>query len=307
MDRLRSVEVFARVAELGSFRRAAASLRMPNATVSLAVQELEARLGVRLLQRTTRRVALTPEGAAYLEESSRILRDLEALDAGLRQMATAPRGRVRADVPAAAGRHVLAPALPGFFMRYPEITVELGSTDRPVDLLAEGVDCAVRGGEVHDESLVARRLGALPVLTCAAPSYLDERGPPEHPDRLDGHTWVNFFSPRSGRIFEVDLGDRSFVPPHRVAANDADTWLALTVAGLGIAQIPLSAQVRRHLARGELVPVLRDWPAQPLPLVVLYVRDRQLAARVRVFIEWVVEVYDAEIHTAEAFFRGQGI
>lgn len=299
------MEVFVRVAELGSFTAAAASLRMPKASVTAAVQELEARLGVRLLHRTTRRVSLSADGAAYVEEAARILAEIVELEAGLGRAVATPRGRVRVDVPAAAGRHVIAPALPAFLARYPDLTVEIGSTDRPVDLLAEGVDCVVRGGQVHDESLIARRLGELPVLTCAAPAYLARHGLPRSPDALDGHHFVNFFSPKSGRIYEVDFtrGDdaRSLRMPHRVAANDADTWLALAVAGLGLVQLPCSPAVRGHLARGELVRVLPDWSAGSLPLFVLYPRNRPLPARVRVFVEWVAEVYAEECREAAVF------
>jgi LysR family transcriptional regulator for bpeEF and oprC len=167
MDRLDAMEVFVRVAELGSFTKAAASLRLPRSTVTAALQLLEARLGVKLLHRTTRRVSLTGEGEAYLEDVRRVLEEVEGIEAALGLRTGAPRGRVKVDVPAAAGRHVLAPALPRFFERYPEVTLELGSTDRPVDLVAEGVDCVLRGGDVHDESLVGKRLATFPVLTIA--------------------------------------------------------------------------------------------------------------------------------------------
>lgn len=308
MDRLRTMEVFARVAELGSFSRAAEALRMPKASVTAAIQELEARLQVRLLNRTTRRVALTADGTAYYEESARILRALDELESGLGGTTRAPGGRVRADVPAAAGRHVLAPALPAFLARYPDVTVELGSTDRPVDLLGEGVDCVLRGGDVHDESLVARRLGALPVVTCAAPAYLHAHGVPETLGDLDAHVFVNFFSPKTGRVFEVDFagpgGSRSFVPRHVAAANDADTWVALAVAGLGLLQLPCSPNVRALLVAGRLRRVLPDFRADPLPLFLLYPRNRHLASRVRVFVDWVAEVYGQESTEAEAFLRG---
>ncbi len=307
MDRLRTMEVFTRVVELGSFTRAAAALGLPRATVTAAVQALEARLELRLLHRTTRRLSLSADGALYYEEATRLLRELAELEGGLRQARAAPKGRVRVDAPASAGRHVIAPALPGFLARYPDIQVELGCTDRPVDLLAEGVDCALRGGEVHDESLVARPLGELPVITCAAPRYLEERGRPEHPDALSAHRFVNFFSPRSGRVFEVDFardGDaRSLLAAHRVATNDADTWMALAVAGLGLIQLPCSVQVRAHLARGELVRVLPDWDAGSLALYAVFPQGRHQPARVRVFLEWLSELYRTECQTAAAFLE----
>ena len=208
MDRFRAMEVFVRVGELGSFTRAAEGLRLPRASVTAAVQELEGRLGVQ----------------------------------------QSPRGRLRVDVPARAGRHLLTPALPEFVDRYPELVVELGSGDRPVDLLGESVDCVIRGGDVHDEALVGRRLGELPVITCAAPRYLAAHGVPAHPDALARHVFVGYFSARTGRVFEVDFArggeERSFRPRHVVAANDADAWIAAAVAGLGLIQVPCDVGTR---------------------------------------------------------------
>lgn len=305
MDRLRTIEVFARVLELGSFSRAAAALRLPPATVTEAVQALEARLGARLLHRTTRRVTPTADGVAYHAEVTRLLRDLEDLEAALTRRARVVEGRVRVDVAAAAGRHLLAPALPGLLARHPGLVVELGSSDRPVDLVGEGVDCVIRGGEVHDESLVARRLGVLPVITCAAPAYLARRGTPTHPDELGGHDFVNFFSPKSGRVFEVDFAregvERAFVPSHQVAANDTDTWVALAAAGLGLLQTPASRGVRERVCRGELVRVLPDWTSGALPLYVLYPQKRHLAERVRAFVDWAVELFSGECAEAARF------
>jgi LysR family transcriptional regulator for bpeEF and oprC len=308
VDRLRTIEVFSRVAELGSFSRAAASLNLPRASVTAAVQALEARLGAKLLNRTTRRLSLTAAGTLYLEGAGRLVRELEALESNVGPGAQAPAGRVRVDVPAAAGRHVLAVALPEFLALHPGIVVELGSTDRPVDLLAEGVDCALRGGDVHDLSLVARRLGALPVVTCAAPAWVAAHGRPDSPEALAERPSVGFFSPRTGRIFEAELArgadSRTFPPRCRVAAIDADTWLALAVAGLGWIQAPCGVSVRAALADGRLERILPAWDAGELPMAVVWQRDRNLPARTRVFIDWVADVYARECAAAWAFVRG---
>jgi LysR family transcriptional regulator for bpeEF and oprC len=293
MDRLDAMEVFARVAELGSFTRAADALRRPRSTVTAQVQALEARLGVKLLHRTTRRVSLTPDGAAYLRVARRLLREVEELESGLGTAAASPRGRVRVDVPASAGRHVIVPALPGFFARYPDVVLELGSSDRPVDLVAEGVDCVIRGGDVHDERLVARKLGELPVITCASPGYLAEHGVPQALADLDAHRFVLFFSPRTGRTFDPEFGGRDHPVRHHLAVNDADAWLAAALAGLGLVQLPQNHVVRGHLARGELVQVLADHDGGSLPLHALYPRSRRLPTRVRVFLDWVAELYAA--------------
>jgi len=307
VDKLAAMQTFARVAEMGSFSRAAESLQLPNATVSLRVKQLEEHLRVKLLSRTTRRVSLTEDGAAYLGEAQRLLQALEELEARTAGAVQSARGRLRVDVPAAAGRHVLAPALADFLVRYPDVDVDLGSTDRPVDLVLEGVDCVIRGGLVHDEQLVARALGAFEVVTCASPAYLAQHGTPRSPDDLSRHLAVNFFSAKTGRVFDFEFereGRRVELPLlHRVAANDADTHMALTLAGLGLAQCPRTTVLSEHIAAGRLVPVLAEWSAARLPLYVMYPRNRHLSARVRAFVDWVVELYRAKFEQLESESR----
>jgi LysR family transcriptional regulator, regulator for bpeEF and oprC len=299
MDRLRAWQAFARVAELGSFTRAAEQLRWPKASVTILVQQLEEHLATKLLHRTTRSLTLTDDGTAYLEGVQRLLGDIEELDGAVTAQRVNPRGRLRVDVSAAAGRHVIAPALPDFFVRYPNIQLELGSTDRPVDLIGEGIDCVIRGGTVHDEMLVARPLGVFRTVTCAAPSYLQAHGTPQAPADIAQHHTVDFFSAKTGRTLPfdfvtVDGGSIDVRGLTRVAANDADTHVAAAVAGLGLAQLPLTTHVRALLASGQLVAVLTEHQAAGLPLQVLYPRNRHLSARVRAFVDWVVGLYAQE-------------
>jgi LysR family transcriptional regulator for bpeEF and oprC len=295
MDRFRMLEAFVRVADLASFTRAADALDLPRATVTELVQALEARLECTLLHRTTRRVALTPEGAAFYERATRVLHDLEDAEADLGGARSSPRGRLRVDVPAAAGRHVIAPALPDFFARYPAIQLELGSSDRPVELLMEGVDCVIRGGFIHDDTLVARKLCEFEVATCAAPAYLEKHGVPSSPEDLDGHRFVNFFSAKTGRIFENEFeraGETVRVAgPSSLAANDADTFVAAVVAGLGLGQIPLTAHVRSLVAASALRVVLADWSVPALPIYAMWPRRRDRSARLHAFVNWVAELY----------------
>ena len=297
MDKLRAMHTFALVAELGSFTKAANALQLPNASVSTLVAQLEAHLHTRLLARTTRRLSLTDDGAAYFERVQRLLLDVDELETGLRGAQASARGRLRIDVPAAAGRHVLAAALPDFLAKYPHISIELGSSDRPVDLVMEGIDCVIRGGAVHDELLVARKLGAFKVITCAAPGYLKAHGTPQTVEEVQvGHMAVNFFSAKTGKVFDFDFEDgkgKSMAVrlAHRVAANDADTHVALACQGLGLAQVPLTRTVQNLLESGALVRVLPELNAGQLPLWVMYPRNRHLSARLRVFVDWVVAVY----------------
>jgi LysR family transcriptional regulator, regulator for bpeEF and oprC len=298
LDRIKAMEVFTCVVALGSFSKAAEALRLPKARVTTLVQQLEAHLGVRLLARTTRRLHLTDDGAAYQQRALALLQELGDLEGSVTRSVKTPEGRLRVDVPAAAARHLLAPALPEFFRLYPRMALELGSSDRPVDLIAEGVDCVIRGGQVHDDSLVARPLGSLRVVTCAAPSYLASMGTPRSLQDLDQHMFVNFFSAKTGRVFAFDFvrdgRTQEVTRPHWVAANDADTHVAAGVAGMGLMQTPVNVEVQRHLKAGRLVQVLPEWTAAELPLVILYPRNRHLSAKVRAFADWAVSLYAAE-------------
>jgi LysR family transcriptional regulator for bpeEF and oprC len=193
------------VVDSGGFTRAAEVLRMPKATVTTLVQGLEAHLGVKLMNRTTRRVSVTADGAAYYERCVRILAEVEETESTLSRTRAAPSGRLRVDVPSSLGRQVLVPALPQFFDRYPEIRLELGCSDRQVDLIEEGVDCVVRGGYPADSSLVARRVASHPFVTCATPSYLERYGVPLHPRDLARHRCIRYWSTKSGRFFDWDF------------------------------------------------------------------------------------------------------
>jgi LysR family transcriptional regulator, regulator for bpeEF and oprC len=303
MDRLIAMQTFALVSELGSFSKAAEALHVPNATVSTRISQLEAHLQVKLLARTTRRLSLTEDGSAYLERAQRLLHDLDELEAQVTGDVAAPKGRLRIDVPAAAGRHVIAPHLPEFFKRYPGITLDIGSSDRPVDLVTEGVDCVIRGGAVHDEQLVARKLGAFEVITCASPAYLKQHGSPKSPADLQGgsHQAVNFFSAKTGRTFSFDFeknGEASEVTlPHHASANDADTQMALCLQGLGLMQYPRTRALQDQIDSGALVQVLPGWNAGNMSLYVMYPRNRHLSARVRVFVDWVVALYAAKFES----------
>jgi LysR family transcriptional regulator for bpeEF and oprC len=293
MDKLQAMEVFVQVVDAGGFTRAADNMKLPKATVSTLVSNLESSLSVKLLNRTTRRISLTADGAAYYERCLTILADVREAEETLSKTRVNPSGRLRVDVPTGLGRHLLIPSLPDFLQRYPDINVELGCSDRPVDLIEEGVDCVVRGGELADSSLIARRVASVHFVTCAAPSYLALRGRPMHPTDLLQHQCVNYFSSKSGKIFEWDFAkdeERLRVRvPGRIAVNDSDAYMGAALAGMGIAQMA-AAHICPYLQTGQLELVLEDWCVDPLPLHVLYPQNRHLSAKVRVFVEWVSEL-----------------
>jgi LysR family transcriptional regulator, regulator for bpeEF and oprC len=292
MDRFTALSVFVRVVETGSFRRAAEAMSLPRTSVSEHVARLERHLGVRLLARTTRRLRLTEDGAVVYERTLKLLNDMDDMESSLRAGGS-PKGRLRIDVPAAFGVHVLVPALAEFRDLYPQIQVEVGSSDRPVDLLSEGVDCVIRGGEIHDESLIGRELERLRVVTLASPSYLRRRGTPEHPNELRSHALVGYFSSKTGRAFPYDFsreGERIEIDgPFHVCFNDTNTFLAAGVAGLGILQSPLGSYVRTLLATKKLKRVLPSWGVDSLTHTILYPSRRYKSTRVRVFIEWALK------------------
>lgn len=301
MDRIQAMQVFARVVETGSFTRAAESLNLPKGSVTKLVQQLEARLKVRLLNRTTRQVTVTADGAAYYERTSRVLNDLEDIEASMGNAQANPSGRLRVDVGTSVARLIVIPALPEFYRRYPDIQVDLGVTDRPVDLISDNVDCVIRGGELVEQSLVARRVGNMRLVTVAAPAYLREHGTPQHPSELefDGHRTVNYFSTRTGRpyphVFERDGEKLELSGRYRLAVNEANAHTAAVLAGLGVSQVALFGAAP-HLRSGELVQVLADWTRPAIPLHIVYPPNRHVSAKVRAFVEWVVELFEGQDH-----------
>lgn len=291
MDRFNAMLVFTRIVELGGFAKAADSLQMPRASVTVLIKQLEAHLGVQLLHRTTRQVSPTLDGAAYYQRCVILLADLEEAEGLFRS--SQPKGTLRVEMPAAVGRLVVLPALPEFTDRYPQIELEVGLNDRPVDLIREGVDCVIRGGLTMDDSLVARPLVQMDQVTCASPAYLLAHGVPQSLDDLGGHQVVEYFSSVSGKRYglEFQVGDQVRLPylPKRLAVNSAEGYLAACVAGYGLVQTP-HYHVAQLLREGRLQEVLSDCLPPRLALTALYPQHRQLSPRVRVFVNWLVEL-----------------
>jgi LysR family transcriptional regulator, regulator for bpeEF and oprC len=290
MDRVETMQVFVRVAETGSFTKAADGLGLPRATVSAAVQQLEASLGARLLQRTTRRVHLTQDGSALLERCYQLLSDFEEISGLFKQTPAQASGKLKVDVPSRLARRMIAPALPEFFKLYPDIELELRCTDRAINLIQEGVDCVLRVGQPENSSMVARPLGQFELMNCASPAYLRQHGTPHNTTDLAGHWAINYISPTTGRstLWEYcrDGVIVNLEMPSRVAVNNAETYIACCLAGMGLIQVP-AYDVRDHIASGELREILPQARASAMPIYALYPHRRHLSGRVQVFIEWI--------------------
>ncbi|WP_374151314.1 LysR substrate-binding domain-containing protein [Xanthomonas sp. WHRI 7065] len=292
MDRFDAMQAFARVVETGSFTKAAETLHMSRASVTQLVQQLEARLRVRLLNRTTRQVHVTADGAAYYERVLRLLADMDDAETSLSDASALPRGRLRVDVPSPLARLILMPALPAFHARYPDIQLDMGVSDRRVDLIGEHVDCVVRGGTITDQSLIARRVGDLQAGVYAAPAYLQRLGMPAHPRELENtqHRCVGFMRWRSSKTvpYVMQRGSEAVHLQGRyvVASDDGNAYLAAGLAGMGVLWLPVY-MARAHVASGELVPLFEDWRMEPMPLSIAFPPNRHVSAKLRVFIEWV--------------------
>ncbi len=292
MDRFDAMQAFARVVETGSFTKAAETLHMSRTTVTQLVQQLEARLRVRLLNRTTRQVNVTADGAAYYARVIRLLADIDDAETSLSTAAAAPRGRLRIDVPAPFARLILVPALPGFQARYPDIQLDLGVSDRNVDLIDESVDCVIRGGQIADQSLIARHIGDLQAGLYAAPGYLARMGHPAHPADLENsaHHIVGYRRARGGGVLPYTLQrcDVSLTVhgQYLLAVDDGNAYLAAGVAGLGVLWLP-EYMAAAHVAEGELVRLFADWQLPPMPLHLAFPPNRHVSATLRAFIDWV--------------------
>jgi DNA-binding transcriptional LysR family regulator len=295
MDRFDAMEVFARVVEAGSFSKAAQTLQMSRTSVTQLVQQLEARLRVKLLNRTTRKLSVTADGAAFYDRVIRLLAELHDMETSLPSAAGLPEGRLRVDVPSPLARMILVPALPAFHAKYPGIQLDMGVSDRYVDLIEERVDCVVRGGELTDQSLIARRICDLQLRVYAAPSYIRRAGTPSHPQELESthHCIVGFLWARMSRALPYAMhrnGENINVHGNYVlAVDDGNAYLEAGLAGLGVLWLPDYMAIP-HLANGQLVPLFEDWNLDAMPLYLAYRPNRHVSIKLRVFIDWVVEL-----------------
>ncbi|MFI0472504.1 LysR family transcriptional regulator [Halomonas sp. HMF6819] len=310
MDRFTAMQAFVRVVETGSFTRAAQTLGISKTSVTQLVQQLEARLRVKLLNRTTRKVNTTADGAAYYTRVVKLLAAMDDAETSLSNAAVAPRGRLRIDVPSPFARMILIPALPDFWAQYPDIQLDMGVSDRRVDLIDESVDCVIRGSELTDLSLVARRVGELNLGIYAAPGYLEKTGVPSHPTALSAAPhYVVGFKWRGRAAFAPTLyrGAQSVSVPgrYRLIVDDGNAALAAGLAGLGVVWLP-DYMAREHVLRGELVPLFDDWQLAPMPMFIAFRPHRHVSAKLRVFIEWVAALMAAQPSSVDQPHRVSG-
>ena len=289
MDRLEAMRLFTRIVELGSFTAAADDLDLPRATVTHAIKRLEARLGAQLLQRTTRRVRATGDGETYYRHCLRLLADVDEVETDFREARVQPKGHLRVDLPVSLARLLVIPALRDFFARYPQIQLDIGTGDRFVDLVREGVDCVLRIGEPGDSGMVGRRVAMLQQVTVASAAYVRRHGLPDSLAALQhGHLAVNWVSPTSRRTepleFVVERKRRQIALPGCVSVSGVDAYLGCCEAGLGIAQVP-RYRIVDALDSGRLREILPALPPPSLPMTILYPQQRQMPARLRVFVD----------------------
>lgn len=292
MDKLQAMATFVRVVEARSFTKAAQSLALPRSSVTTMIKNLEIHLGTPLLHRSTRSLSLTDAGARYLQACQAILATIADAENDVTAAIQAPRGRVRVDMPGVVGRAIVVPKLVEFEARYPDVEVVLGLSDRPADLIYEGIDCAIRSGALTDSTLVARSLGHLAWVTCASPHYLGRFGEPKSIEALSAHRVVNYLSNATGRPldwrFRVDGENVSMALPSRYSVNETEAYLHCGLEGLGLIQLSALAAYP-YLRSGRLREVLAEARCEPVQLSIVYPQARATAA-VKAFVQWVLEI-----------------
>ncbi|WP_313572899.1 MULTISPECIES: LysR family transcriptional regulator [Pseudescherichia] len=294
MDKFDTLLLFTRIVELESFSQAADQLGIPRATASNAIKNLENNLECRLLERTTRHVRASLDGKAFYERCVHILSELDDAESSLRHSGLRPQGILRVNLHGAHATRIVLPRIDEFHARYPNIRLVISSGDRLVDLIREGVDCAVRAGRLFDSSLIARPLASMPQVICASPEYLRKHGQPTTPDDLLSHQCVNFFSTSRGTNYPFELivngKEKSYPTKGWMTVNDAENYVISALRGCGLVQLP-RYHVADALRNRQLQEVLSDWKSPPMRLSAIYPQHRQLSPRVRVFIDWLVSLY----------------
>ncbi|SEK27296.1 transcriptional regulator, LysR family [Stigmatella aurantiaca] len=301
MNQLLAMRAFVRVVETGSFSRAADQLALPRSTVSKLLGDLEKHLGIKLMHRTTRAVAATPDGLEYYSHAMRLLAELDAVDNAVRGKRLKPSGRLRIDAPVSFSTCLLIPALADFRREYPGISIALGISDRTVNIVGEGVDCVIRAGGLDSMTMRARKVADLQYVTCASPAYLERMGVPSSPlDLQDHHLKAGYFFAATGKpeplLFERGA-ERHAIGNCAFSTNEGNGLLAMILAGLGIGQ-HLRRIVQPYMDAGELVPVLEGWSRPALPLHVIYPPNRHKNTRLQVFIDWVIQTFREEASVA---------
>lgn len=291
MDRYDTMKLFIRLVELKSFTKVADELGIPRSSVTIALQQLEARLGTRLLHRTTRQVSTTLDGDAYFLRCQRLVADLEEAEEAFATTPTRLRGKLRVDLQGTLATHFLLPHIGEFCEAHPELELEIGMGDRLVDLVREGIDCVLRAGEQKDSSMVGRRVASLEQVTCASARYVSKAGMPTTLDEFSRHRAVNYAT-ASGKVvpfdFRIDGQRRSVHLKSTVTVSNAEAYVLCCQADLGFIQLP-RYHVEEELRLGRLVEALAELRPAPMPVTVLYPQHRQLSHRVRAFVDWVAE------------------
>lgn len=292
MDRFQEMQAFVRIAERGSFSLAADDLNIPRPTITNLIKRLEKRLGARLLERTTRQVRQTHDGEAYYARCVRLLADLEDADGAFRN--ATPKGLLSVNLHGTLARHFVVPALPEFLSRYPDLRLHISEADRLVDLVREGVDCVLRAGILRDSSLIGRQIALMEQVTVASPDYLARYGEPRNLLDLDRHFAVDYISSATGKAmpmeFQVNGRIQELPMPSVISVTGADLYTGSAVAGAGLVQVP-RYRIADELTDGRLRIVLPDLPPPPMPVSVLYSHNRQLSPRVRLFTQWLAELF----------------
>ncbi|SIT46848.1 Transcriptional regulator [Paraburkholderia piptadeniae] len=293
MDRFEAMEIFTRVVDANSFSKVSEMLDLPRAKVSRTIQALEEHVGVRLLNRSTRQVSVTEDGALFYERCVRILAEVADAESSLSNKRESPTGTVRVDTSGTLARALLLPSLEDFYQRYPQIDVRLGLADRNIDLIQDGVDCVIRMGMLEESSLVAKRIGNARIVTCASPAYLERHGTPKTLEELSHHQAVNYVSARSGRTFPFEYsvgGEVVRVQMKSVlAVNDGSVYINAGALGHGIIQ-PSRFMVADLIKQGALREILSEYNIPSTPLSVVYPHRRNLSSRLRAFVDWVSEI-----------------
>ena len=293
MDRFTAMEAFIRVVEHGGFTAAAQEMRISRAMVSRHVQDLEAHLGARLLNRTTRKVSLTEAGQVYHERSTQLLAELAATEGAVGELHARPRGQLRVTAPVVFGALHLADAVADYMAAFPDVSIELTLNDRVVDVVEEGYDLAIRIGRLEDSSLIARRLAPCRIVVCASPEYLARRGTPRVPADLGGHDCVRYMYGEGGEVWhfegptEAASGKVAVRVNGQLRTNNGDAMRVAAVRGRAVVALP-SFIVSADLASGALVPVLRDWGVGEMTVAAVYPPGRNPSAKLRSFIDFLV-------------------